>query len=592
MEISALDEKTRVLLESSVLFPDKEHIVKALLVNSVKAHADYIEVVVCEGNLEIRDNGIGFGSDILGCLTDNCSLSKLKRVSNVLIVSKSSGGKCFKCLLNSGAFKESSSMLKNGAVVRVRDVFHNIPARNLVLDTAKLIAMIDCIMSSCYWIELKVIKDSTELANYPKTNSFKRRTKFLFGGRKLQYVSFIGEYIQIQGYITRELSTHRKSQYILYKHEPIINQDISNRVNDISYKMLRILSNDIKPSHKYPCFSLNIEVPENSCTMEYPNVLLFKHNLEVLRELTIMLNEQLFNGPIGNEICAPYLTQTSKKRVKSQWTSPQTFSLFEDIDDRTLIECLFQSPKPIQPVLPPVQTASKLNIDSNAILNPIELTPMLPACLREFSHKPKSLTINKSSKLLFQSEVFQIKTFKFKKVIGQVDSKFIICTIISEGQEILAALDQHASDERIHLEALQSTLMGDLSSKPTHTTSPITQLDSQTLTSETERLNKWGFEFSINSSTLIITALPELHKKLLTEEDLFTTASSKDVIPHPFLSILKYRACRASVKFGDFLSIENCEKICKSLELCALPLQCAHGRPTLYPLIKLTMNVE
>jgi DNA mismatch repair protein MLH3 len=40
-----------------------------------------------------------------------------------------------------------------------------------------------------------------------------------------------------------------------------------------------------------------------------------------------------------------------------------------------------------------------------------------------------------------------------------------------------------------------------------------------------------------------------------------------------------------AIKFGDPLSMEECEKLISSLALCNLPFQCAHGRPSVMPLI-------
>ena len=44
-------------------------------------------------------------------------------------------------------------------------------------------------------------------------------------------------------------------------------------------------------------------------------------------------------------------------------------------------------------------------------------------------------------------------------------------------------------------------------------------------------------------------------------------------------------ACRSAIKFGDKLSIKECETLIQDLKKCKLPFQCAHGRPTLAPVI-------
>lgn len=47
-------------------------------------------------------------------------------------------------------------------------------------------------------------------------------------------------------------------------------------------------------------------------------------------------------------------------------------------------------------------------------------------------------------------------------------------------------------------------------------------------------------------------------------------------------------ACRSAIKFGDRLSIDECQILIQDLKKCKLPFQCAHGRPTLIPIINIT----
>ena len=43
-----------------------------------------------------------------------------------------------------------------------------------------------------------------------------------------------------------------------------------------------------------------------------------------------------------------------------------------------------------------------------------------------------------------------------------------------------------------------------------------------------------------------------------------------------------------AIKFGDKLSLKNCEDLIHDLSNCYLSFQCAHGRPTIFPLINIT----
>jgi DNA mismatch repair protein MLH3 len=48
--------------------------------------------------------------------------------------------------------------------------------------------------------------------------------------------------------------------------------------------------------------------------------------------------------------------------------------------------------------------------------------------------------------------------------------------------------------------------------------------------------------------------------------------------------VLASKACRSAVMFGDALGPAECEALLVRLAACAVPFQCAHGRPSLFPL--------
>ncbi|KAI1206164.1 uncharacterized protein F4807DRAFT_440129 [Annulohypoxylon truncatum] len=55
--------------------------------------------------------------------------------------------------------------------------------------------------------------------------------------------------------------------------------------------------------------------------------------------------------------------------------------------------------------------------------------------------------------------------------------------------------------------------------------------------------------------------------------------------PHGILEMINSRACRSSIMFNDVLSHEECVDLVKRLADCTLPFQCAHGRPSMVPLV-------
>lgn len=57
--------------------------------------------------------------------------------------------------------------------------------------------------------------------------------------------------------------------------------------------------------------------------------------------------------------------------------------------------------------------------------------------------------------------------------------------------------------------------------------------------------------------------------------------------PQSILDLLNSRACRSAIMFNDPLSLEECEALVSRLSRCAFPFQCAHGRPSMIPILDL-----
>jgi DNA mismatch repair protein MLH3 len=62
--------------------------------------------------------------------------------------------------------------------------------------------------------------------------------------------------------------------------------------------------------------------------------------------------------------------------------------------------------------------------------------------------------------------------------------------------------------------------------------------------------------------------------------------------PEGIVDLLNSRACRSAVMFNDVLSIEECENLISRLSNCVFPFQCAHGRPSMIPILDLTSQTR
>ncbi|CAG8569636.1 14558_t:CDS:10, partial [Funneliformis mosseae] len=55
--------------------------------------------------------------------------------------------------------------------------------------------------------------------------------------------------------------------------------------------------------------------------------------------------------------------------------------------------------------------------------------------------------------------------------------------------------------------------------------------------------------------------------------------------PRGIVDILNSKACRGAIMFNDNLSLQKCEELIKKLAECDFPFQCAHGRPSMVPVL-------
>lgn len=115
-------------------------------------------------------------------------------------------------------------------------------------------------------------------------------------------------------------------------------------------------------------------------------------------------------------------------------------------------------------------------------------------------------------------------------------------------------------------------------------------------------VQKWGFhttqvqqQTATNGCAIYELSLaPLVHGVTLNADDLRAfvnvlqqTNGSKIAKPPIVQRILSYKACRGAVMFNDFLNKHDCTAIIEGMKTCKLPFQCAHGRPSLVPLMRI-----
>ena len=60
--------------------------------------------------------------------------------------------------------------------------------------------------------------------------------------------------------------------------------------------------------------------------------------------------------------------------------------------------------------------------------------------------------------------------------------------------------------------------------------------------------------------------------------------------PQGILDMINSRSCRSAIMFNDELSTSECRALIKKLSKCRFPFQCAHGRPSMVPLVAMGVS--
>ncbi|XP_071963252.1 DNA mismatch repair protein Mlh3-like [Antedon mediterranea] len=213
------------------------------------------------------------------------------------------------------------------------------------------------------------------------------------------------------------------------------------------------------------------------------------------------------------------------------------------------------------------------------------------------------------------------------EVLGQLDNKFIACLMASQGTSckpnLLVLVDQHAAHERVRLErltadnikndndeqidGLSNTKLKSSSICPPITI-PLSSDELRLVRGFRDKFTEIGLQLkSIDEDSVRVSSVPACFvehdvsemrhgrkpvadtvvETLIKEQlTLWTqTLGAAGTLPKTVTKVLNSQACHGAIKFGDALTLSACKNLIGDLAHCDLPFQCAHGRPSLMPIL-------
>ncbi|KAH8830346.1 hypothetical protein DL96DRAFT_1592536 [Flagelloscypha sp. PMI_526] len=482
------------------------------------------------------------------------------------------------------------------------------------------------------------------VARIPTAPDSLSKFKAVFGRALVQYceeVRFQDGPIQIEGFISLHGISARTHQYLYINQHPLTQCDFhrlieaefsastfsKDALDDTSNSCQLASRRSPKKSEKKSIYLLNITLPRE----------LIDNGLEPSKNAVVVQNPDRVNELLVNIVQAALVKHGFRRRqVDSEAPSPTrkkqrlSLNLIDKCDSQHIS---WTDPSTGEHFMIDTQTGNSQRVESNSSSDGIprayarrtigcsasENTREIPSWIQEalvenptYAPGERAIPSATSRKRLTIDAVLpasqQQGSFPSRKslTIGQVDNKFIACMLADPtGQQNLVLVDQHAADERVRVEKYLKKLcsgflfnvayegeegMPGITLETLGSSSPSEQIDGSTPIRQFLRRTSSsdGGEYR---QVQVLTVPRLVSQKLLAEDELSdlikeTIACGSHELPFNVGSDTNWvKALRGAVMFNDSLSLPQSQKLIQQLSSASFPFICAHGRPSLVPLL-------
>jgi len=181
----------------------------------------------------------------------------------------------------------------------------------------------------------------------------------------------------------------------------------------------------------------------------------------------------------------------------------------------------------------------------------------------------------------------QVRRLPRLRVIGQLSQSYIV----TEGEDGMYLIDQHAAHERILLERMVAALK----SRTPISQLLLTPIELELAPSEIEaiedhqsQLEHIGFTLEVRDGKILeVRAVPTVLVKQMNARsvhELLVDLTAPENLGHTETweeRALANVACKAAIKQNYFLTVSEMREMLEQLELTKAPYSCCHGRPTM-----------
>jgi len=586
-KIKILNEQLTNKIAAGEVVQNPASLIKELVENSLDAGATEIFVVVKNGGktlCEVTDNGEGMSKDDLLLAFERYATSKIATVDDLIrirtlgfrgealasiaavsvvnaistLTGTSEGNEL---VIEGGSFREiKPHSPKPGTTISIRNLFYNIPARRKFLKSAEvefrniveIIRKFSMIHNRARFV---LVHNDREIFNL-REESQKDRIVHLFSPEyreNLIPISVKSGPFQLDGFIGNlNLVRARRGDQFFFVNNRFVTDRLMNHAITEAYAAL-------VSRGEFPFYCLHLELPP-----EMVDVNVHPAKMEV------KFREQ-------NDVYR-FLQESVKDALKEIAKVIPDLSKFSPFD--------FYAPPPIpkgMPVAQPTSDFIRPEAGESSSDHPGMNPPNSPPPSYYFRPEEQEKWSERARRFTEQPVKLDDEISPYEVQVYQVHNKYIISQVKSG----LVIIDQHVAHERILFEeALES--MEKENWKAQQLLFPhvveLSVTDYSTLLEILPFLEKLGFRAKeFGKQTIAIEAVPAgmrwgneatIIKEILDHYQEFGT---KDISIHE--KVAASFACKAAIKAGDPLSVEEMRNLVDRLFATKNPYFCPHGRP-------------
>ena len=583
-------------------------VVKELLENSVDAGATQIEVAIEKGGTElirITDNGYGIPREQLELAVTSHATSKIidaddlfqvgtfgfrgealasiAEVSQMLIRSRPADQECgFEMVINGGHREnEQPCGCPVGTTMEVRQLFYNTPVRQKLMRTPQtekghISEAFTRVALAHPEIQMTFSNNGKVIHNLPATESWRDRINAFFGPEISNNliavnssVSNEGGEIAISGFVVDPSVSraNNRLQYLFLNHRYIRDRSLQHALSE-AYRGLLMTG-------RYPLCFLKLEIP-----FEMVDVNVHPAKLEVRFQNGGKIYSQLLST-VRNKFLTTDLT------ARAQLSRQQDeFKPFPTDNSLTNSGAGFQLQQPNS------ETQERIQFQNAAPVRDWTQAPRQPFPLPESNNSASAFGAERTPGNPMAEPGYD--RFDPPHAVAPTHTPTALQVhntyLISESEEGMLVIDQHALHERIIYEQLRGKVLeGKLESQKLLVPEPVSlpPAEAAAVLEQAELLEQLGITVEpFGGDTVLVSAYPAMLANHNPAEMLRGVieqlmAGTKQIDQRDLVDeLLHMISCKAAVKAGDKLTPEEITELLENRKLCQDAHHCPHGRPT------------